>query len=335
MPKVRLPPQPLCHQSSGYEGQSPAAKYGSATGRRRSATTLFLCSLRLQGRILALNPDDQSEVRRRIEGAAQRNFIRLDDMGHMEVLRSVLDQHLDILIDLDGYSGSFFNHGLLTLGLAPVQVNFLGYPGTLGAPAVPYIISDHATVPPSSILSVSERVVNLPHCLMATKRWHIPPLQGGVAGLENKFVLGSFHKQAKLHTSIFSVWRNMGKRIAGSVLWVTRISEKVQEQLQLEAQSHGLNSLLVHDQIPTEDMMAGAHLAARSLADLAMDTPIYNGHTTVAELLWSGVPTISCPGQATMAARLATSLLTTIGMPALSSPTLKSYEDLGIALAMG
>ena len=149
----------------------------------------------------------------------------------------------------------------------------------------------------------------------------------------SRFVLGSFHKHAKLSPIIFTVWRNLAKRIPNSLLWVVRIADNVQPQIRLEAESHGVTGMVVHDQIRTEDMQQGAHLAARIWSDIALDTPVYNGHTTMAELLWSGVPTITCPGQRSMASRLATSLLGSVGLPALSVVSLKQYEDLATSLA--
>ena len=96
---------------------------------------------------------------------------------------------------------------------ARVQANFLGYPGTLGADAIPYIVSDRATVPPLATSSVSERLVMLPWALMPTKRWMVPPVDPNIEQLQDKFVLGSFHKAAKVSPAIFGVWSNLVKRV--------------------------------------------------------------------------------------------------------------------------
>jgi protein O-GlcNAc transferase len=164
---------------------------------------------------------------------------------------------------------------------APVQANFLGYPGTVGATAIPYIVSDRVTIPPCAKASASEHLVMLPHTLMPTKHWDIPEASPKVTGLEAKFVLGSFHKAAKISPNIFRVWKNLAHRIPEGVLWLTRIAPNLQPQLKAEAHAAGVLNVIIHDQIPTDEMMAGGHLSVRRMSDIAVDTPGYNGHTTV------------------------------------------------------
>jgi protein O-GlcNAc transferase len=280
---------------------------------------------------LSYGPDDGSPMRRRLEQAFDR-FIDIrdrDDTGVTAVLR---EMEIDIAIDLTGYTG-VSRTGLFARRIAPVQVNYLGFPSTMGAEYMDYIIADRTVIPPEDVEHYSEQVVWLPDQYQANDRKRalaprIPSREE--AGLPaNGFVYCCFNNNHKITPEMFSIWMRLLAQVEGSVLWLYQDNSAAARNLRREAQARGISGERLIFAPRVEPM---EHLARHTLADLFLDTLPYNAHTTASDALWTGIPIITVPG-ATFAGRVATSLVTAAGVPELAVPALEDYEQLALALA--
>jgi len=274
----------------------------------------------------------RSAVRERIRGAA-RHFVDVEPLSPHRAARRIVEDGIDILVDLSGHT-QFARGRITALRPAPVQVNFLGYPGTLGAPYVDYILTDRFVTPPQAQEHFSEKFVYLPHCYQPNdRRKEIAEAVGGrtQCGLPREgFVFCSFNKSYKLTPGMFAVWMRLLKAVAGSVLWLSDASATAMENLRREAQRQGVDAQrLVF--APRVDTVA-EHLGRHRHADLFLDTLPYNAHTTASDALWAGLPVVTCAGE-TFAGRVAGSLLNAIGLPELVTDTLADYEALALRLA--
>ncbi len=239
---------------------------------------------------------------------------------------------MDIAIDLKGYTTDS-RPGILRWRPCPVQVNYLGYPGTMGADYIDYLIADPVVIPPGSEPFYSERVVRLPDCYQPNDRQRrIAEATPGrrEAGLpENGFVFCCFNNNYKLTPDVFSLWMRLLHRVGGSVLWLLEDNAAAAANLRREAAARGIDpSRLVF--APRADLPD--HLARHRLADLFLDTLPVNAHTTASDALWAGLPVLTCVGEA-FAGRVAASLLRAAGLPELVTGNLDDYEALALRLA--
>jgi len=275
--------------------------------------------------------DDGSEVRRRIERAFD-HFLPIDQLDDAAVADLVRRRGVDILIDLSGYvTGA--RPGLLAQRAAPVQVNFLGYPGTLGGAHVDYIIADSHVLPPEDRRHYSERVVYLPDSYQPTDdRRPIAsrvPTRAEVGLPPGAFVFCSFNASFKITPLVFDVWMRLLGRLEGSVLWLYRSNDAAADNLRAEALRRGV----APERLVFAPRVAHAeHLARHALADLFLDTLPYNAHTTASDALWAGLPVLTCTGRA-FPGRVAGSLLKAVGLPELITSDLQSYEARAFELA--
>lgn len=274
---------------------------------------------------------DQSAMRARLEAAFDQ-FIPISRLTDREAAECIRDQEIDILVNLNGYFGRH-RMGVFALKPAPIQVNFLGFPGTLGAPYMDYILADRIVIPKDECQFYAEQVVWLPDCYQVndTKRAiaaHRPArTEQGLP--EKAFVFCNFNQGYKLTPQIFAIWMRLLKDTEGSVLWLMASSDEFFHHLRQEAERLGVaGDRLVFAKASPLDR----HLARASLADLVLDTLPYNAHTTASDALWAGVPLLTCRGR-TFAGRVAASLLTAIGMPELIAEDLSAYEALALKLA--
>jgi predicted O-linked N-acetylglucosamine transferase (SPINDLY family) len=217
---------------------------------------------------------------------------------------------------------------------APVQVNYLGFPATLGAPYIDYLIADRIVIPRDEHRFYDEKIVYLPDCYQANDDARPRPVwipSREACGLPPKaFVFCNFNQSYKFAPDIFAAWMRILARAPGSVLWLLDQLPALQVNLRKEAERAGisLGRILFAPRVPVEQ-----HLARLAQADLVLDSLPYNAHTTASDALWMGVPLLTCRGTA-FPGRVAASLLTAIGMEELIVENLVAYEKLAVALAL-
>ena len=275
--------------------------------------------------------NDGSEIRRRIEAAVPTiiGISQLDDQSAAAVIR---DQQIDILINLNGYFGEG-RTGVFAERAAPIQVNYLGFPGTLGAPYMDYIIADACVIPPGDEEFYTEKVVYLPECYQANddrKQIAGRPFSRGECGLPAEgFVFCCFNNNYKITPEVLNSWMRVLRRVDGSVLWLLEDNVSAVSNLRKETAARGVNPerLVFAKRIPLAD-----HLARHRLAGLFLDTLPYTAHTTASDALWAGLPVLTRIGN-TFPGRVAASLLQAVGLGELITTSQKDYEELAVTLA--
>ncbi|ALJ37779.1 tetratricopeptide repeat protein [Azospirillum brasilense] len=275
--------------------------------------------------------DDGSPMRRRLTAAVER-FVDLRDRSDRDAAQAIAADGIDILVDLKGYT-AFARTAILAARPAPVQVNWLGYPGTMGADFIDVILADAATIPPGEESFYSEAVVRLPHCYQPNDRHRAiaerTPSRADCGLPEDGFVFCCFNSPYKLTPALFDVWARLLRAVPGSVLWLYAGNPLVAGNLRREAVARGVapERLVFAPPRPLAE-----HLARHRRADLFLDTLPYNAHTTASDALWTGLPVVTCRG-ATFAGRVAASLLETVGLPELVTDSPAAYEVLALGLA--
>ena len=279
----------------------------------------------------SFGPRGEDEDRRRMEKAFDR-FVEVGAMSEAGVAELARRHDIDIAVDLKGYTQDA-RPGIFAAGAAPIQVNFLGYPGTMGAPFIDYIIADPTLVPPDHRDDYSEKIVYLPHSYQPNDRTRRVADSSGERrdhGLPDQgFVFCCFNNSYKVTPEVFTIWMRVLKAVEGSVLWLLRDNPFVEANLRREAQASGIDpDRLVF--APRTDMCV--HLARHRHADLFLDTAPYNAHTTASDALWVGLPVLTRMGE-TFAGRVAASILSSLDVPELITSSVQDYEATAIALA--
>jgi predicted O-linked N-acetylglucosamine transferase (SPINDLY family) len=213
-----------------------------------------------------------------------------------------------------------------------VQVNYLGYPGTMGAPYIDYILADRTVIPAEHQVHYSEKVVYLPDAYQPNdrKRRIADTPTRAEAGLpQTGFVFSCFNNTFKIGPEIFGIWMRLLHNVEGSVLWLLEDNAIAAANVRREAEARGIAAERL---VFAPRMKPHEHLARQRLADLFLDTLPYNAHTTASDALWMGLPLVTCPGS-TFPSRVAASLLKAIGIPELIAPSLAEYEALALKLA--
>lgn len=275
-------------------------------------------------------PDDGSPMRARLKRAFQR-FEDIRALGTEQAAARINADGIDILVDLKGYTAHTRTE-ILALRPAPLQVNYLGYPGTLGATFVDYLIGDPVVTPPEHAAFYTEKLALMPHTYQPNDRQRplMEPPGREACGLPAQgVVFCGFNQTFKILPQVFEVWMRLLREVPGSVLWLLQGHPLAEENLRREARARGVEPerLIFAPRLPLAE-----HLARQSLADLLLDTLPYNAHTTASDALWCGVPVVTCMGE-TFAARVAASLLHAVGMPELVTHTLEEYAALALRLA--
>jgi predicted O-linked N-acetylglucosamine transferase (SPINDLY family) len=276
-------------------------------------------------------PDDGSPTRRRLASAFDR-FVDVKDASFLEAAERIAADDVDILVDLKGYTKDSRTQ-ILALRPAPIQVNYLGYPGTMGAPFMDYILVDEFVVPADQQPFFSEKLVHLPGCYQVNDgQREISPRTPSRAecGLrEEGFVFCSFNNNYKITPGMFTVWMELLKQVPGSVLWLLEGNRFAPANLRREAEARQIapQRLVFAPKIPLAE-----HLARHRLADLFLDTFPVNAHTTASDALWAGCPVLTMSGE-TFVSRVAGSLLQTIGLPELITYSLDEYQAMALRLA--
>lgn len=274
---------------------------------------------------------DRSAHRARIERAFDR-IVPIAGLSDDAAARAVRDAGVDVLVDLNGFFGRS-RQGVLARRPAPVQVGYLGFPGTLGAPYVDYLIADRIVVPDTSCVHYAEQVVRLPDSYQANDARRpiaAAPASRAALGLpDGAFVFCCFNNPYKIVPSTFDRWMRILRAVPGSVLWLREGGAVATRNLRREAGIRGVDGA----RLVFAPMMPNAeHLARHRAADLVLDTLPYNAHTTASDALWAGVPVLTLAGT-TFPGRVAASLLYAIGLPQLVARTPAEFEALAIALA--
>ena len=280
---------------------------------------------------ISLGPDDHSDMRARLARAFdQFHDVQLKNDG--DVAKLLNDMRVDIAIDRSGYATNA-RPGILASRPAPIQVNYLGFPGTLGNQVYDYVVGDTIVLPFDQQAFYTEKIVHLPECYQSndSKRAiaaEIPTRQ--LAGLPaHAFVFCCFNNNYKITAPVFEIWMRLLRRVEGSVLWLLRSNAAAEARLCREAAARGIDpSRLVF----AGRVELGEHLARHRLADLFLDTLPYNAHTTGSDALWAGLPLITCYGDC-FPGRVAASLLEAVGLPELVAKSLEDYEELALRLA--
>jgi len=312
-------------------GYFSADFYDHATMRLMAG--LFECHDRTHFEVHAFSfgPERQDEMRSRLHGSVEalHDVRQYSDAEIAALARSL---GIDIAIDLKGYTTDS-RPGIFSFRAAPVQANYLGYPGTLGLPYMDYIIADPVVIPEDYQAFYTVKVVYLPDSYQVNDNRRVisdAPLSRADAGLpETGFVFCSFNNNYKIMPAEFSIWMRLLDQVDGSVLWLFASNETAQRNLRNEASKRGIDPhrLIFAGRVPQAE-----HLARQRLADLFVDTFNYNAHTTASDALWAGLPVLTKLGQG-FASRVAGSLLTAVGLPELITTTAEDYERLALRLA--
>jgi len=274
---------------------------------------------------------DQSPMTARLQRAFD-DWIDIGSLNDVQAAAKIRAAEIDILINLNGYFGKH-RMDVFARKPAPLQVNYLGFPGTLGAPYIDYIVADSVVIPPGEQRFYDEQVITLPGCYQVNDdkgRPMAPRPSRADAGLpEQGFVFCNFNQSYKLTPDAFASWMRILHRVPDSVLWLLDAVAPFGENLSRHAQAHGIapkRILFAPDRPPAQ------HLARLSLADLFLDGLPYNAHTTGSDALWAGVPVLTQLGTA-FPGRVGASLLHAAGLPELVTQSQEDYENLAVTLA--
>jgi predicted O-linked N-acetylglucosamine transferase (SPINDLY family) len=297
------------------------------------ATGLFEAHDRERFETIAVSfgPDDSSPMRHRLQAAFER-FIDVREFGDAQAVQLLRSMEVDIAVDLKGYTADC-RPGILARRAAPIQVSYLGYPGSMGLEQIDYLLADRIVLPPEQHRHFSEQIVYLPHCYQVNdNRRPLPQaiptrLEAGLPA--TGFVFCCFNHSYKITPTVFEIWLRLLQRLPGSVLWLLEDNAAAPRNLRREAQRQGVDGgrLVFAPRVGHEQ-----HLARHCLADLFLDTLPYNAHTTSSDALWAGLPVLTCLGD-TFPGRVAASLLAAIGLPELITLDLRHYEARAFELA--
>lgn len=273
----------------------------------------------------------EGAMRKRAEAACE-HFVDIADLGHVEAARRINADGIDILVDRKGYTRDARNE-IVAMRPAPIQVNYLGYPGTMGAEFIDYLVADKVIIPPEQARHYAEQIVYMPDCYQANdtkRRIDDATPDREACGLPREgFVFCSFNQTYKITPPIFDIWMRLLGAVPGSVLWLLDTPGPTADNLRTEAKARGVDpARLVF--APYQPLHS--HLARNRLADLFLDTRPVNAHTTASDALWAGLPVLTCPGE-TFVSRVAASLLQAIGLPELVTEDLAAYEARALHLA--
>jgi predicted O-linked N-acetylglucosamine transferase (SPINDLY family) len=293
---------------------------------------LFECHTRSEFELIGFSfgPQLSDAMSRRVKEALTQ-FIDVRSKTDLEIALLSRTLEIDIAVDLKGFTQGQ-RAGIFSFRAAPVQVNFLGYPGTMGADYIDYLIADTHLIPPNQQIHYSEKIVYLPDSYQVNDRKRSISdnvLTRREVGLPTEgFVYCCFNNSYKITPTVLDRWCRILMAVDGSVLWLLQDNNKAAENLRIEAANRGLNT----DRLVFAPRMDLAdHLARHRLADLFLDTLPCNAHTTASDALWAGLPVLTLAGES-FAGRVASSLLTAVGLTELIAKSAQEYESLAIQL---
>ena len=279
----------------------------------------------------SFGPDRQDEMRHRIVDTVD-TFRDVRQLNDIDIAKLAREDQLDIAVDLKGHTRDA-RTGIFAYRAAPIQISFLGYPGTMGAPFIDYLIADQIIIPEDKQKHYSEAIIYFPQSYQIndnTREISNRVMNRQEFGLpENGFVFCSFNNNYKITPTEFDIWMRLLHKVPGSVLWLLQSNQWAMDNLRREADKRGIdtNRIVFAQRLPLEE-----HLSRHRLADLFLDTFIVNAHTTASDALWAGLPLITTPGDG-FVARVAASLLNAVGLPELITGSQEEYEQLALDLA--
>jgi predicted O-linked N-acetylglucosamine transferase (SPINDLY family) len=279
----------------------------------------------------SFSPETHDEMQKRLKKNFDQ-FIDVSNMSDYEVAALSRHKEIDIAVDLKGYTtGS--RPGVFALGAAPLQINYLGYPGTMGVEFIDYIIADSVLIPKCNQQYFSEKIIYLKNSYQVNdSKRQISERKYSRSEFslpEDKFIFCCFNNNFKILPTTLDLWARILSKVPNSVLWLLEDNLLAKENLILQAANRGIakDRLIFARRMDLPD-----HLARHALADLFLDTLPCNAHTTASDALWAGLPLLTQLGE-TLAGRVAGSLLMAIGLPELIARNSSEYEDLAIELA--
>jgi len=280
---------------------------------------------------ISFGPSQGDAMRTRLEKSFDQ-FIDASAMSDIEIAQLSRNLKIDIAVDLKGFTQNS-RAGIFAYRAAPIQVSYLGYPGTMSADYMDYLIADKTLIPKELQAAYSERIAYLPNSYQVNDRKRTISdriFTRAELGLpEQGFVFCSFNNNYKILPATFEGWMRILKAVEGSVLWLYEDNAAAAHHLRQEAEKHGVNpSRLVF----AKNMPLAVHLARHRLADLFIDAFPCNAHTTTSDALWAGLPVLTLMGNS-FASRVAASLLNAIGLPELVTKSQEEYEALAIEIA--
>ena len=334
-----LHPGPVALTPAALAYDHPKIRIGYVSGEFRDQATMQLLAGVFEHHdadrfeIVAFDNgwDDGSATRTRLTLAIPR-IVPIRDLSDAGAAAVIGAQEIDILVNLNGYFGEH-RSGVFRRRPAPVQVGFLGFPGTLGAAYMDYLIADSTVIPEHDQHFYTEKIAWLPDSYQATDRARSiaaeTPTRAELGLPKRGFVFCNFGNSYKIVPAMFDCWVRILSAVEGSVLWLLDDNRAAVTNLRAAAAAHGLDParLIFAPFVPSAQ-----HLARHRLADLILDTLPCNAHTTASDALWAGTPILTCRGQ-TFAGRVAASLLGAIGLPELITGDLHEYEAMAVRLA--
>ena len=280
----------------------------------------------------SFGPDTRDDMRLRLEKAFD-HFVDVKDCTDAQLITRAREADLDIAIDLTGLTRGC-RPGIFLARVAPVQMSYLGYPGTTGIAEMDYILVDQTIAEPIDALHYTEKFIRLAHSFQANDPSRRPSdriFSRAELGLPSTgFVFCCFNNNYKINPAIFDCWMRMLQSVPGSVLWLREATEQTVRNLRDEASTRGVETTRLVFAGRIESM--ADHLARQRVADLFIDALPYNAHTTASDALWAGVPVLTCKGQS-YASRVGASLLRTLDLNALITNDLDEYVQVAVSLA--
>lgn len=280
----------------------------------------------------SFSPKTQDAMQLRLQKNFDQ-FIDVSNMSDQEVVTLSRQMEIDIAIDLKGYTTNS-RPEIFALGAAPLQINYLGYPGTMGADFIDYIVADKVLIPEYNQKFFSEKIIYLKNSYQINdSKRQISARKFSRAECflpENDFVFCCFNNNFKILPSTFDIWARILARVPNSVLWLLEDNSIAKQNLLLQAEHRGVAKERL---VFANRMDLPEHLARHQLADLFLDTLPCNAHTTASDALWAGLPLLTLLGE-TLAGRVAASLLDAVDLSELIARSPKEYEDLAVDLAI-
>lgn len=332
----------IMSDKSGYHHKRLRIGYISSDFRTHAVSLLTVELFELHDRSkfeiygFCSTPQDTSPLRLRVIKAMD-HFVRIADMSDEEAARSIRSHEIDILVDLQGLT-SGLRPNIFKYRPAPVQITYLGFPGTTGLPGIDYVLADRFIIPEKETSFFTEKPLYMPHVFQVSDRQRkvgIKPSRSSCNLPDDAFVFCSFNNNYKITEEMFACWIRILKRVdvlensPRSVLWLLADNKWAQENMTKAALQHGVSA----DRIVFASRVAPVdYLARYQVADLFLDTFPFNAGTTANDALWMGLPILTLSGR-TFASRMAGSLLNSVGLPELITCTLQDYEDKAVNLA--
>jgi predicted O-linked N-acetylglucosamine transferase (SPINDLY family) len=329
-----LPPRPAVRYAPGER-----LRVAFATWNFRDHPTMHLSlefwekidRRRLEMFAYSLRPDDDNPFQRRARTAFE-HFADVSQDSVEAIAQRIRADRIGILIDRNGYTLNA-REGIFPLRPAPIQINCIGFPGTMGAEWYDYVFTDRYTVPEALRRFYSERPLYMPHMAFPSDTTRLPPGPApsrADCGLpESGFVFCCFSNPCKILPEVFAIWMRLLAAVSGSVLWLLRTNEDVAANLRREAIKAGID---VNRLVFAPVVKITEHVARNAAADLFVDSFPYGAHTTANDALLAGLPVLTCAGE-TMVSRIAGSQLHAIGLPELVTTSFADYEALALRLA--